>query len=66
MLLDYAVTKMSYFDEYLDAASRAKNIRENGITTFFRMFPNVSLPIKQNLLQQHLLQRHGWSNPFKG
>ena len=26
---------MSYFDKYLDAASRAKNIRENGITTFF-------------------------------
>ena len=34
MLVDYAVTEMGCFDDYSDAAPRAKNMRENGITTF--------------------------------
>ena len=34
MLVDYAVTEMGCFDDYLDAAPRAKTMRVNGITTF--------------------------------
>ena len=34
MLVDYAVTDMGYFDDYPDAAPRAKKMRGNGITTF--------------------------------
>ena len=33
MLVDYAVTEMVYFDEYLYAAPRAKTMRGSGITT---------------------------------
>ena len=34
MLVDYSVTEMVCFDEYLDAAPRVKTMRGNGITTF--------------------------------
>ena len=34
MLVDYSVTEMGFFDEYADAAPRAKNMRGNVITTF--------------------------------
>ena len=34
MLLDYTVTYMGAFDDYSDAAPRAKTMRGNGITTF--------------------------------
>ena len=34
MLVDYAVTEMGGFDDYLDAAPRAKTMRGNGITNF--------------------------------
>ena len=34
MLVDYAVTEMGCFDDYLDAAPRAKTMRGNGITIF--------------------------------
>ena len=34
MLVDYEVTKMGCFDDYSDAAPRAKTMRRNGITTF--------------------------------
>ena len=34
MFVDYAVIEMVLFDEYLDAAPRAKKIRGNGITNF--------------------------------
>ena len=34
ILVDYAVTDMSCFDDYLDAAPRAKKMRVNYITTF--------------------------------
>ena len=34
MLVDYAVTDMGCFDDYSDAAPRARTMRGNGITTF--------------------------------
>ena len=34
MLVGYAVTYMGWFDDYLYADTRAKNMGENGITTF--------------------------------
>ena len=34
MLVDYSVTEMGFFDDYLDAAPRAKTMRGNGIFTF--------------------------------
>ena len=34
MLVDYAVTQMGCFDDYLDAAPHAKTMRRNGITIF--------------------------------
>ena len=34
MLVDYAVTEMGCFDDYLDSSPRAKTMRGNGITTF--------------------------------
>ena len=34
MLVDYAVTEMGCFGDYSDAATRAKTMRVNGITTF--------------------------------
>ena len=34
ILVDYAVTEMGCFDNYLDAAPHAKTMRGNGITTF--------------------------------
>ena len=36
------------------------------LTPFFCTLTNVSLSIKQNLLQQHLLMRHCWSNYIQG
>ena len=34
MLVDYSVTYMGCFYDYSDAATRAKTMRGNGITTF--------------------------------
>ena len=34
MLVDYSVTEMGCFDDYLDAAPRAKTTRGNGINKF--------------------------------
>ena len=34
MLVDYVVTDMGWFDDYLDAAPRAITMRVTGITTF--------------------------------
>ena len=34
MLVDYAVTETGCFDDYLDARSRAKTMRRNGINIF--------------------------------
>ena len=34
MLVDYAVTEMGCFDDYLDAAPRAKKMRGKGISSF--------------------------------
>ena len=38
MLADYSVTEIGCFDDYSDAAPRAKTVRENGITTFLLHF----------------------------
>ena len=38
MLVDYAVIEMGCFDDYLDAAPRAKTMKGNGITTFHLNF----------------------------
>ena len=37
-MVDYAVTEMGCFDEYQDAAPRAKKMRVNGITSFLLTF----------------------------
>ena len=34
MLADYAVTEIGFFDAYVDAVTRDKIMRVNGITTF--------------------------------
>ena len=34
MLVDYSVTEMVWFDDYLDAVPRSKKMRVNGITPF--------------------------------
>ena len=34
MFVDYVVTVMVFFDDYLDAAPRAKTMRGNGDNTF--------------------------------
>ena len=34
MLVDYSITEMGCFDDYLDTSQRAKKIGGNGITTF--------------------------------
>ena len=49
MLMDYAVTEMFWFDDYFDAASPAKTMRGNCITTFLCTFPNVSPSINKNV-----------------
>ena len=67
MLVDYVVTEMGYFDDYSDAIPHAKKKRgEMVLIPLFYTLPNVSLSIKQSLLQQHLFPRHGWSHYIKG
>ena len=62
MLVDYAVTEMDCFDDYLDAAPRAKTMRGNGITTFL-LHVSQCITLRQKiLLQQQLLPRHSWSH----
>ena len=39
ILVDYAVTDMGCFDDYSDAAPRAKTIKVNCITTFLLHIP---------------------------
>ena len=58
MLVDYAVTDMNFFDDYLDAAPRAKTMRENGITTFILHLTRCITLRQKILLQQHLFPRH--------
>ena len=59
MLVDYIVTDMGCFDSYLDTAPSEKKMRAHGITTFlFHITQYITLN-KHNLLQQHLLPRHG-------
>ena len=58
MLVDYAVTEMGRFDEYLDAAPHAKIMKGNGIATFLLHITQYITLINKKLLQQHLLPRH--------
>ena len=58
MLVDYAITQMGSFDDYLDAALRAKTKRVNGNTTFLLHVTQCITFHQQNLLQKHLLPRH--------
>ena len=57
ILVDYVVTEMVFFYDYLDAAPRARTMRGNGITTFLL---NVSQCITFNhfFSQQQLFPRH--------
>ena len=65
MLVDYEVTDMGFFDNYLDAEPRAKQIKGNGITNFlFHVEKFITLDIF--FLQQNLLMRHGLSNYIQG
>ena len=59
MLVDYAVTDMGCFDDYSDAAPRAKTMRGNGITTFLLHVAQCITLNQTTFLQQHLLPRHG-------
>ena len=59
MLVGYAVNDMGFFGDYSGAAPLPRTMKGNGITTFLFHVANVSLSIKRNLLQQHLLPRHG-------
>ena len=58
MLVDYSVTEMGCFDDYLDAAPHAKAMRLNGITTFILHVAQCITFRQKILLQQHLLPRH--------
>ena len=58
MLVDYAVTEMSCFNDYSDAAPRAKTMRGNGITTFLLHVAQCITFHKTIFLQQHLLTSH--------
>ena len=61
MLVDYAVTKMGCFDDYSDAAPRAKNMKGNGITTFILhvaqcfTFPQTNL-VAETIISNALLK----------
>ena len=59
MLADYAVTEMGCFDDYSDAAPRAKKMRGNGINTFLLHVYRCIIFNLKKLLQQHLLLRQG-------
>ena len=58
MLVYYAVTEMGLFDDYLDAAQRAKTMRRNVITTFLLHVAQCITFCQKNLLQQHFSLRH--------
>ena len=50
MLVEYAVTEMGCFDDYSDAAPRAKSMRGNGINTFLLHVTQCITLIKKHLL----------------
>ena len=66
ILMDNAVTDMGCFDDYLDTDPHAKQLGEMVLLHFFCTFPNVSLSMKQILLQKHLLPRYPWSHFIQG
>ena len=52
MLVDYAVTDMGCFDDYLDAAPRAKTMRGNCITTFLlHFFQCITFHLKKGVTE---------------
>ena len=57
MLVDYSVPDIGCFDDYSDAAPRAKNIRGNGITAFILQI-SLCITFNKKMLQEHLLPRH--------
>ena len=59
MFVDYAVIEMGLFSDYSDAAPRAKIMRGNGITSFLLHVAQCITFSQKQLLQQHLLPRHG-------
>ena len=54
MLVDYAVTEMGCFDDYLDAAPRAKTMRGNGINTFLLHFSQFITSHKTKFVTEKL------------
>ena len=61
MLVDCAVTEMGCFDDYSDAAPRAKNMRGNGINTFLlhisKCIPfNIKKFVTETLIADALLK----------
>ena len=65
-LVDYAVTDMGCFDDYLDAAPHAKTIRRGGITTFLLHISQCITFNQKILLQKHLFTRQVWSHYIQG
>ena len=66
MLVDYTVTDMGNFDDFSDAAPRAKSMRGNGITTFLLHVAQCITFNQKMFLQQPLFPRHGRSHYIKG
>ena len=59
--MDYAVTEMGYFDDYLDAAPHAKTIRRNGITNFL-LHISQCIIFNQNKFVTSTLISEAWLN----
>ena len=59
MLVDYGVTEMGHFDDYLDAAPRAKTMRRNGITTFL-LHVSQCIIFNQKLVFTEILITKAW------
>ena len=57
VLMDYAVTEMGCFGDYLGAAPHVKKIRRNGITTSLLHVAQFITFIQNKLSQQHLLTK---------
>ena len=59
MLVDYAVTEMVCFDEYLDAAPRVKKMRVNGITILLlHVFQYITFNQKQIVTATLIAEAH--------
>ena len=58
MLVDYTITKMGYFYDYLNAAPHAKKMTGNCITTFLLHVVKCITFNQTKNSQQHLFPRH--------